>query len=109
MWRQPGPDEAFLRQAEGLHHATDLTEEKDQLHRRLDPAAFPQAVDQDHPSELGGQQVEIVARQSFVWRIFQRAEAKSDEAEGNWIQKPQGEGRRNAQAERVRKAKARDT
>ena len=65
-------------------------------------------MDQDHPSELGGQQVEIVARQSFVWRIFQRAEAKGDEAEGNWLQKPQGKGRRNAQAERVRKAKASD-
>ena len=65
-------------------------------------------MDQDHPSELGGQEVEIVARQSSVWRILQRAEAEGDEAEGDRVPKPQGKGERNAEAERVREAKAGD-
>ena len=65
-------------------------------------------MDQDHPPELGGQEVEIVARQSPVWRILQRAEAKGDEAEGDRAPKPQGKGERNAEAERVREAKASD-
>ena len=53
-------------------------------------------MDQDHSSELGGQEVEVGAGQSPVWRILQRAEAEGDEAEGDRIPKPQGEGERYA-------------